>query len=312
MNNRRQKTVPKIGLIGCGRWGKNILRDLLTLGCEVHVAEHNIAGRQQAEKMGAHSVVRNETELETEVDGYIVAVHTARHQDMLEYLAPSRKPVFVEKPMVPNNEAVQIIDALMGDRVFVMHKWRYHPGVQALRDLVRSEQYGNVRRLTTSRLQWDQPHQDVDAFWILMPHDVSIVFHILGQLPPVRHVQTTKSGEAIHAMTAHLGHCPGVQMEISALYPETKRMISVYFEKTVVSLCDPLADHLDLRHFDANGRPVGKREKIPISTEYPLLRELSAFIAYLNGGEKPMSNIADEQAIMVCLNELRSQAFDNN
>ena len=46
----------RIGLIGCGRWGKNILRDLITLNCHVFVVEKKTTERQNATDLGAKAV----------------------------------------------------------------------------------------------------------------------------------------------------------------------------------------------------------------------------------------------------------------
>ncbi|SDE32735.1 Gfo/Idh/MocA family protein [Kordiimonas lacus] len=299
----------KVGLIGCGRWGRNILRDLLSIGCEVWVAEHRDSNQAQALEMGARKVVAEWQELPEDLDGYIVAVQTDRHFDVLSALADTGKPVFVEKPITPDLDQAYALKDLMGDRVFVMHKWRYHPGVQALADVREKGQFGDLKRLWCSRLQWQQPHDDVDAFWILMPHDLSITFHIVGQLPDVQAVQADVHGQDIHVLTAFLGPVPQVQLEISDIYPETRRKVTAHFEKAVVSLPNPLADHLLVQHLDENGQPTAEHEIIPISTEYPLLREIKGFVDFLKGGVRPLSPIEDEIRLMEHLNELRRKAL---
>lgn len=47
----------QIGLVGCGRWGKNILRDLVSLDCEVHVVAHDIESKGNAREYGAHEIL---------------------------------------------------------------------------------------------------------------------------------------------------------------------------------------------------------------------------------------------------------------
>ena len=64
-----------IGLIGCGAWGKNILRDLIALSCRVHVAAKSEGSRKTALELGAEKVFSNADEL-PECDGYVVAVLT--------------------------------------------------------------------------------------------------------------------------------------------------------------------------------------------------------------------------------------------
>lgn len=299
----------QIGLIGCGRWGRNILRDLLSLGCDIHVAEHREENRNQATAMGAASVSESFERLPNTVQGYVVAVQTDRHFEMLQALAETGKPVFVEKPMVPDLVQAKKIQELMGDRVFVMHKWRYHPGIQRLAELRAQNTFGAIKRLSCTRLQWKQPHTDVDAFWILVPHDLSIAAHIVGALPETVAVQADIRGDDIHAMTVLMGRNPAVQIEMSALYHETRRGVVAHFDEAIVTLPDPLSNVLEVRRVSKQGELTDEVETLPISTEYPLLRELRAFIEYLQGGDKPNSSVDFEINMMERLDELRQKAF---
>ncbi len=298
----------KIGLIGCGRWGRNILRDLLVCDCDVYVAEHGESGRTHALDVGAKAAFAEYTEFPDALDGYVVAVQTDRHFDMLKRLAPTGKPIFIEKPMVPDRVHALEIQALMGDRVFVMHKWRYHPGIQMLRTLHQEGAYGKLRRLTTNRVQWKQPHDDVDAFWILMPHDVSIAYHIIGALPEVEAVQAEIRDDDVHALTAFLGPDPRVTLSVSDIFPETQRHIVAYFDQAVVSLPDPLSDQLEVRALK-EGKPSDEITSIPISTEFPLLREVRAFVEHLKAGTVVKSSVEEELAMMQCLDKMRALAF---
>ncbi|UTW56983.1 Gfo/Idh/MocA family oxidoreductase [Kordiimonas sp. SCSIO 12603] len=299
----------RIGLIGCGRWGKNILRDLLLLGCDVHVAEHREKNRALALDAGASSVCYDQSELPNEMDGYVIAVPTARHYETLLTLENSVAPIFIEKPMVPSLEQAEDIAQRMGDRVFVMHKWRYHPGIEKIAELRASNKYGKLEHLRTRRLQWMQPHKDVDAFWILAPHDVSIIMHILGDLPKIKAVQAMVTDNDIHALTAFLGNYPSVEMSVSDIHPKTERLVSAKFERAVVSMTDPCDDFLHIRYLDADGTPGEEVSKIQISKEFPLIREIRSFVDYISGGPKPFSCVADEIKMMQVLHSLRTEAL---
>lgn len=299
----------KVGLIGCGRWGKNILRDLIAQECSVTVFERSADGREYAKNMGIHSIYADLSETDEVLDGYVVAVQTENHYQVLKKLADYCRPVFVEKPMVSDLTQAYELAEFMGDRLFVMHKWRYHPGVKALAELRRSGRYGKLQRLMTRRVQWGHPHRDVDALWILMPHDASIVLHILGYLPPVRAVQATTVENSINSVVAFLGDEPSVTIDISAINPGTSRLINVFFERAVVSLMDPLANHLEVRYLDEQGNATENVDTIPIATDWPLLLEIKAFIHFLKGGERPDSSIEDELRILSTLSDIRTLAL---
>jgi hypothetical protein len=60
---------------------------------------------------------------------------TTWHADVIRRLAPRGIPIFVEKPMTPDAEEARRLAATLPGRLFVTDKWRYHPGIEALRDI---------------------------------------------------------------------------------------------------------------------------------------------------------------------------------
>ena len=156
----------RIGLVGCGRWGKNILRDLVSLDCEVHVVAQDLESKSNARENGAQEILDALSMLESDLDGYVVAVPTTCHREVVEQLIPRGKPVFVEKPLTSDAaDAAKLVELGRG-RLFIMDKWRYHPGVNAIRDIIRSERLGRLRALNLRRCQWGSAHADVDPIWI--------------------------------------------------------------------------------------------------------------------------------------------------
>ena len=164
----------RIGLIGCGRWGRNILRDLQALGCVVDVVDPDRDARAQALERGAKSAIDHVADLANDHDGYVIAAWTTQHAPLIFNLSERSRPIFCEKPITCDATDAEKI-ATSDLPVFVMHKWRYHPGVEALTQLASAGTYGAVTQINTRRLQWTTPHSDVDAIWSLTPHDLSMM-----------------------------------------------------------------------------------------------------------------------------------------
>jgi predicted dehydrogenase len=221
--------MPSVCLVGCGRWGRLILRDLVALGARVEVAAPSAVSREAALAAGAACAFSSPSEIPGTVDGFIVATPTATHAEVVESLLSYGVPIFVEKPLTPSVEAARRLVRLAGERIFVMDKWRYHPGIEALRDQARSGALGDILAVRSFRLGWGNPHRDVDAVWILMPHDLAIAYEILGYLPAVRAAYTSLRGNAGSDLVAVLGareEC-AVVAEISALHPISRRAVTV-------------------------------------------------------------------------------------
>ncbi|MGH2726888.1 MAG: Gfo/Idh/MocA family protein, partial [Actinomycetota bacterium] len=114
---------PTVALVGCGHWGRHILRDLKILGCRVPVVARSSESVARAEEGQADAIVEGTAEL-PELDGVVVATPTATHAEVVEALLAFGVPIFVEKPLTSDPGSARRIAALAGDRVFVMDKWR--------------------------------------------------------------------------------------------------------------------------------------------------------------------------------------------
>jgi predicted dehydrogenase len=293
----------RIGVVGAGRWGKLIVRDLAALGCTVVVMARSDASRARALESGADEIVSSIEALGA-VDGVVVATPTNTHADVLDTILESYPvPVFVEKPLTNDVGALPWLLERGGNRLFVMDKWRYHPAILAMGEMVRAGEFGAVRSMHSRRLSWGQSHDDVDAVWILAPHDLSIVLEVLGYLPPARAAAGGAGPNSDGWLVGLLGDDPTVSMHISSLSPVRERRVEVEFDRAVVMLDDAYADRLRIVH-----RGTGDEEGRPVSDEMPLLTELAAFVEHLRGGPPPKSNAVEAALIVERLAELRSMA----
>jgi predicted dehydrogenase len=293
-------TRPRIGLVGFGRWGRNILRDLRALGCPVSVVVRG--DPSPAKEAGASSTVSSIEQLRG-VDGVVVSTPTSTHAEVTERVLDHLDgPVFVEKPLTDDPASARRLAERAPDRLFVMDKWRYHPGVEALRDLAKDGGVGRVRGLRTVRHQWGVHHRDVDGIWILAPHEIAIVREILGSLPPpVAALGYSVGPDA--TLSAVFGSDPWVSLEVSTVSNGYRREIALLGEQAVGILPDPYADHIEVRRLASD-----EVRRIAISTELPLLRELRAFVEHVEGGPPPRSNAAEGAEAVATIAELRRLA----
>jgi predicted dehydrogenase len=295
--SRAGSGVPAVALLGCGRWGRHILRDLLALGAGVVVVDPAPAARAAAASLGADAAVADAAELPA-VAGAVVATPTVAHAAAIEALLPRGIPIFCEKPLTADAATARRLTAAAADRLFVMDKWRYHPGVACLRDIARSQELGPVRALETVRHGWAHAHADVDAIWTLAPHDLSIALEILGALPAVSAATGTRVGAGGVRLVGLLGSGPRVRIDVGSVTPP-QRQIRLRCEHGDAVLGDAYSDHVTVTRA---GAPPEHRV---IGLDPPLRRELHSFLAHLAGGPPPKSSGADGALIVETIERLR-------
>lgn len=302
--------MTRIGLVGCGRWGSLILRDLRTLGCEVLVAVPSEEGQRAALAAGAQRAVGHIREL-PECDAYVVAVPTVLHGEVVLKLAERGRPIFCEKPLTADVASARRIVEAAGDRVFVMDKWRYHPGVHLLRDIARTQELGPVQGIHATRVQWGCPHTDVDPVWILMPHDLSIALEILGELPTPKLANAESDAQGLAMLSAWLEGPVWMHCEIGVRSPRHRRVIELRCRDGIAVLGDAYDEHVAvLRTGDRTfGQPAPEWERRPFAATMPLLDELTCFAAYVAGtGPAPKSSAYEGLRIVETVARIRALA----
>ena len=294
-----------VGLVGCGKWGRHILRDLRSLGCEVPVVARSEESRARAEEGGADAVVADIASL-PRVDGVVVATPTSTHATVLEEALGLDVPVYCEKPLTDDPAAAARLAELGADRLFVMDKWRYHPGVLELAAIAGERRLGAVSGLRTVRFGWGNPHDDVDDVWVLAPHDLSIALEVLSSVGrPEAAAAQWLDGAAVQLSGVLRGDSWWHVLEVSSRSPERTRRVELHCDAGVAVLGGGWDEHVSVFREGYDGV---QEERIETQGELPLLAELRAFVHHLEGGPRPRSSAAEGASVVAAIAELRSLA----
>ncbi|MCA9245488.1 MAG: Gfo/Idh/MocA family oxidoreductase [Planctomycetales bacterium] len=181
----------RLGIIGLGYWGPNLLRCFeANRHCKVVVTCDRDTKR--LEQIGAQfPTIRRTTEsdevLDSDVvDAVVIATPTRTHHRLATQALEAGLHVFVEKPLATSTEECRELIALADDRqrtLFVGHVFLHSTPVQALRELVASGELGDLYYIASKRLNLGPVRHDVNALWDLAPHDLSIMLDLIGHSP---------------------------------------------------------------------------------------------------------------------------------
>lgn len=286
-------------MVGCGNWGKNILRDLLRLRARVHVADPDPGARRRAADLGAEAVVARSDQL-PELDGYVLAVPIDLLASEARGLLARPGPIFSEKTLCSTlAQADDLAAAGAQGRVFVMHKWEYHQGVRLLRRLALAGKIGRLEEIKCYRHNWAADMHGGDALSCLAVHDLTIIRHVLGEIPAPQCSYLSREGGLATGICAVLGQGPRAVLSVSARHAGYFRAVSLHGSRGTLALVDPLADHLIYR--DAAGE-----ENIPFQNAMPLFDELAEFLGYLRGGGEPRCGLERAREVARALDGLRA------
>ena len=182
-----------IAVIGAGYWGPNLIRNFRANPAWDLVAVCDLDEQRARKVVGARSTVEIETSVERllargDIDAVAIATPARTHAPLALAAFEAGKHVLVEKPLADNAEtaAVMVSAAEAAGKVLMIdHTFCYTPAVQYIRDTIAAGELGDVLYIDSTRINLGLVQPDVDVFWDLAPHDLSILDFILpGGLQP--------------------------------------------------------------------------------------------------------------------------------
>ncbi len=185
--NPGDRMTARVALIGCGRWGRNIARVLARLGVlEVIVdpAADQLAG--YAAELGVRVTADINDAWADGIDAVAIAVPAADHARVVLQALDAGKHVYVEKPLaleLADAEACAARADAAGKTLMIGHLLQYHPAFLALREAVARGEIGELRHITSNRLNPGAIRTEETALWSMAPHDFSMILSLTGEAP---------------------------------------------------------------------------------------------------------------------------------
>ena len=181
----------RIGVIGYGYWGPNLVRNFSELAdTEVAAVCDRSAPRLALAKKRnpAISVVNDPTELwnDTSIDAVVISTPVSTHYQLAKAALNAGKHLLLEKPMCGStDEACRLVDLAEAKRrvLLVDHTFAYTGAVRKMRDLIRSGDIGEIFYYDSVRINLGLFQSDVSVVWDLAVHDLAIMDYLLDRKP---------------------------------------------------------------------------------------------------------------------------------
>ena len=286
--------MPRIGVIGCGYWGKNLLRNFNDLGILQAVSDLNqdIAGKY-AEQYGVPALTIEQLINNRDIDAIAIATPAETHAEIACNVLEKNKHVFVEKPIaldVGEAEQLNIKARESGLILMVGHLMRYHPAFIKLEQLVSAGELGKLQHIYSHRLNLGKVRSEENILWSFAPHDISMILALVKQSPiSVSAIGSCYLNSGIaDVTTTHLSFPDGVNAHVfvSWLHPYKEQKLVVVGEKSMAVFDDTLEWERKLQIYPhtikrQEGMPVackGDAKQVPIEQGEPLRHELEHFV----------------------------------
>jgi len=228
----------RIGVIGYGYWGPNLVRSFAALQdaevacvCDLQQPRREHLGVNYPQVPAVHDW--RQLVADPSVDAVVVATPVSTHYAIAREALGNGKHVLVEKPLtVSSAEAAELIEMSRQRQLTLMvgHTFVYQGAVRKIREIVRAGELGEVLYIDSTRANFGILQDDINVVWDLAPHDISIMDFVLDRTPlsvsATGASHTTKGLEEVAFLTFYFPGGLIAHVNVSWLAPiKIRRMI---------------------------------------------------------------------------------------
>ncbi|MBM3611203.1 MAG: oxidoreductase [Alphaproteobacteria bacterium] len=295
----------KISIVGCGYWGKNLVRNFSELGALHSVCDANSSLADKVSETYSIPALTFEQVLSSDCDGIVIAAPAIQHFDLAQKALKAGKHVFVEKPLALKVEDAKTLCALAQDlklTLMVGHLLQYHPAFLELKQLIAKGNLGRLQYIYSNRLNLGKFRNEENILWSFAPHDISMILALAGDLP-----ESVYATGACHlnphvqdVTTTHLSFKNGIKAHIfvSWLHPYKEQKLVVVGDRGMAVFDDGLPWNEKLKLYPhqvtwVNGLPQPEKAEvinISLAESEPLKLECQHFVDSIATNNKPRTD----------------------
>ena len=306
----------KVGVVGCGYWGPNLIRNFRSLpACQLKIM-CDLSQKRLVHLKTLYPEVQRAMDYDhmlngVELDAVVIATAVKSHYPMAKASLLAGKHTFIEKPMASSSEQCEELVEIAQKKGLVLmigHTFLYSPAVRKIREIVDSGDIGEIRYICARRLNLGLFQEDINVAWDLAPHDISIILSVVGEQPITVNCRgsahITQGIEDVTTMCLGFAKQRTAIIHSSWLDPRKVREMTIVGSKRMI-VYDDVAPLEKIRIFDARvERPphydtfgefqyayhYGDMYVPYIKQEEPLKTECQHFLDCIKHGTPPLTD----------------------
>lgn len=255
-----KKTI-NVGVVGCGYWGPNLIRNFRAISDCRMKAMCDLNGERLRHLRTLYPEIEGETNFQAflarkDLDAIAIATSVRMHFPMARAALEAGKHVLIEKPMAYSVTECEELIAIAAARDLVLmvgHTFLYSAAVRKIKEIVDHNDIGDLRYISARRLNLGLFQKDINVAWDLAPHDISIILFIMQELP---HSINCRGGahittgiEDVTSMTLHFAKERSAIIHSSWHDPRKIREMTIVGSKRMI-VYDDIATHEKVKIFD--------------------------------------------------------------
>lgn len=294
-----------VAVVGCGYWGKNLVRNFYHLKALKIVCDATSHGRATAAELAPTvGITASFADLLSDpaLEAVVIATPAESHYALVRQALENGKDVFVEKPLALTFEqGSQLVHLARTQQRILMvgHVLEYHPAILRLRALIDSGVLGKIQYIYSNRLNLGKIRTEENILWSFAPHDIAVVLRLMGSLP----FQVVACGGSYiqpniaDVTVTNLLFDNGVRahIHVSWLHPFKEQRLVVIGSQKMASF-DDVSKQLvlyDQRVDRKENGPIpvkGEGELVPFALDEPLALECQAFLNAIRTRQPPITD----------------------
>jgi predicted dehydrogenase len=212
----------KIGVIGYGYWGPNLVRNFMEAPGSTVVVVSDLRNERLAQLRVRYPTIHTVNDAcvlfkDPSLDAIVIATPVSSHFELAMAALRADKHVLVEKPLAANSEqSIQLIEeASRRHRILMVdHTFVYTAAVRKIRELITANALGDIYYYDAVRVNLGLFQHDVNVIWDLAIHDLSIMDYVLPE-------------KATAVSATGISHIPG--------QPENVAYITLFFDSPQIA-----------------------------------------------------------------------------
>ena len=314
MDNIKSSSTLKIGVIGYGYWGPNVVRNFYNANdaTVVCVCDMNPKALQRVRRSYATmAVTTNPAEVLTNpgIDAVAIVTPISHHFSLAKKALENGKHIFVEKPFTATSaQAQELIELADRNNLLIMvdHTFLFNGAVRKIREVMEDGTLGNLYYYDSTRVNLGLFQHDANVVWDLAPHDLSIIDYLIESGPEAivatgeKHVNGT---EDMAFITMYFPNKVIAHLNVNWLSPVKVRTTLIGGEKKMLVWNDLEADE-KIKIYDKGVERANDNSGYELRVSYragdlwvprveqveALARETQYFVDCVLNGEAPFND----------------------